>query len=166
MELKKPKKYLLKYENEEIGKIFERYDEIRMLELNFLKNKKNYIVDSSFFNEYYFKLKNQFKENNIKANIRKKFLKHKKNLFYKTMIQPSDIYKFKTKKENDNENNNKQKDYNNEKNIFYNTARIYNKKSLVKSNSFMCKNSTKEKFFEKINTYRKSVNYNKIENEI
>ncbi len=128
MELKKPKKYLLKYENEEIGKIFERYDEIRMLELNFLKNKKNYIVDSSFFNEYYFKLKNQFKENNIKANIRKKFLKHKKNLFYKTMIQPSDIYKFKTKKENDNENNNKQKDYNNEKNIFYNTARSYNKK--------------------------------------
>ena len=146
MELKKPKKYLLKYENEEMGKIFERYDEIRMLELNFLKNKKNYIIDSNFFNEYYFKLKNKFKENSIKANFRAKLLKQKKNLLYKTISQTIDMNKYKIKKYNDNENMIKHKYYNrvNKSNIgkndvFYNTTRSYNMKSMVKSNSYLKK---------------------------
>lgn len=146
MELKKPKKYLLKHENEEIGKIFERYDEIRILELNFLKNKKNYIIDSNFFNEYYFKLKNKFKENCIKENFRAKLLKQKKDLLYKTINQTIDMNKYKVKKDNDNESFIKHKYYNrvNKSNIgkndeFYNTTRCYNMKSMVKSNSYLKK---------------------------
>ena len=146
MELKKPKKYFLKYENEEIGKIFERYDEIRILELNFLKNKKNYIIDSNFFNEYYFKLKNKFKENSIKENFRAKLLKQKKDLLYKTINQTIDMNKYKVKKDNDNESIIKHKYYNrvNKSNIgkndvFYNTTRCYNMKSMVKSNSYLKK---------------------------
>ena len=66
-ELKKPKKYILKYSDKEVSKIYERFDEIRALELNFMKNKGNFLIDSGFFNEYYFKLKKQFNENKTKA---------------------------------------------------------------------------------------------------
>ena len=41
------------------------------MELNFLKNRGNFLIDSGFFNEYYFKLKKQFNEHKIK----KKFIK-------------------------------------------------------------------------------------------
>ena len=67
-ELKKHKKYLLKYSDKETSKIYERFDDIRTLELNFLKNKGNFLIDSGFFNEYYFKLKKQFNENKMKLN--------------------------------------------------------------------------------------------------
>ena len=66
-ESKKPKKYILKYSDKEVSKIYERFDEIRALELNFMKNKGNFLIDSGFFNEYYFKLKKQFNENKTKA---------------------------------------------------------------------------------------------------
>ena len=76
-ELKKPKKYALKYSDKETSKIYERFDDIRILEFNFLKNKGNFLLDSGFFNEYYFKLKNQLNEKkmkvqNIKLKIQKK----------------------------------------------------------------------------------------------
>ena len=70
-ELKKPKKYVLKYSDKEVSKIYERFDDIRALELNFLKNKGNFLLDSGFFNEYYFKLKKQFNENKMKIRIQK-----------------------------------------------------------------------------------------------
>ena len=73
-ELKKPKKYLLKLKNKETSKIYERFDDLRALELNFIKNKGNFMIDSGFFNEYYFKLKKQFNENQLKAkNMKYKF---------------------------------------------------------------------------------------------
>jgi len=65
-QLKKPKKFTLNYPDKEVSKIYERYDDIRSLELNFIKNKGN-LFDSGFFSEYYFRLKKQFKENQAKS---------------------------------------------------------------------------------------------------
>ena len=64
----------MKLKNKETSKIYERFDDLRALELNFIKNKGNFMIDSGFFNEYYFKLKKQFNENQIKAkNMWKKY---------------------------------------------------------------------------------------------
>ena len=97
-EIKKPKKYLLKYSDKEVSKIYERFDDIRTLELNFLKNKGNFLIDSGFFNEYYFKLKKQFNENKMKLNNssqinnKKIMIKPIKNMFenkrYKNLSRP------------------------------------------------------------------------------
>ena len=165
IELKKPKKYSLIYENDEIGKIFERYDDIRTLELNFFKNKKNYMLDSSFFNEYYFKLKNQFHENRIKANLRNKILKHSKDLFYKTINQTN---KFKIKKDNNNNNTNIQKESKNttKNNKFYETMRSLNKTKFHKNYSYITiTNKKNEGYFNKSNTFRNYINKNKTKNK-
>ena len=93
-ESKKPKKYLLKKADKGVYKIYERYDDLRLLELNFLKNKGNFLSDSEFFKEYMFKLKKEVKEKSLTAqniNIRiqnrsmqKKINnRNKKNLFDK-----------------------------------------------------------------------------------
>ena len=66
-ELKKPKKFILHYPDKEVSKVYERYDDIRALELNFLKNRGKYLIDSGFFSEYYFRLKKQFNENKAKS---------------------------------------------------------------------------------------------------
>ena len=66
-ELKKPKKFILHYPDKEVSKVYERYDDIRELELNFLKNRGKYLIDSGFFSEYYFRLKKQFNENKAKS---------------------------------------------------------------------------------------------------
>ena len=97
-EIKKPKKYLLKYSDKEVSKIYERFDDIRTLELNFLKNKGNFLIDSGFFNEYYFKLRKQFNENKMKLNnsnrinSKKIMIKPIKNIFenkrYKNLSRP------------------------------------------------------------------------------
>ena len=72
-ELKKPKKFELHFQGKDNSKIYERYDDIRALELNFLKNKGNFFIDSNFFNEYYFRLKKQFNDNKLKAiNLKNK----------------------------------------------------------------------------------------------
>ena len=64
----------MKLKNKETSKIYERFDDLRALELNFIKNKGNFMIDSGFFNEYYFKLKKQFNENQLKAkNMKYKF---------------------------------------------------------------------------------------------
>ena len=170
MELKKPKKYNLIYENEEIGKIFERYNDIRTLELNFFKNKKNFMLDSSFFNEYYFKLKKQFHENRIKANLRNKFLKHSRELFYKTISQTNKLdkfSKFQIKKENKNVNIIPKESKNNASNdIFYNTMRSINKSNFHKSHSYITiNNKINEGYFNKTNTFRNNINKSKIENK-
>ena len=79
-ELKKPKKFELHFQGKDNSKIFERYDDIRALELNFLKNKGNFFIDSNFFNEYYFKLKKQFNDNKLKAiNLKNKNLSTNRN---------------------------------------------------------------------------------------
>ena len=83
-ESKKPKKYLLKSSDKGVAKIYERYDDLRALELNFLKNRGNFLCDSGFFSEYMFKLKKDFKENsaraqNINIRIRKRIFNQKIN---------------------------------------------------------------------------------------
>ncbi len=55
------------YPDKEVSKVYERYDDIRALELNFLKNRGKYLIDSGFFSEYYFRLKKQFNENKAKS---------------------------------------------------------------------------------------------------
>ena len=75
--LKKPKKFLLQYQDQDKTKIYERYDDLRTLDLNFIKNKKKYLIDSGFFQEYIFKLKQQFDENKAKMNNLKYQLRHK-----------------------------------------------------------------------------------------
>ena len=86
-ELKKPKKFMLKYNDKEVSKIYERFDDIRALELNFLKNKGNFLLDSGFFNEYYFKLKKQYNENKMKAKNMK--IRIQKNIRNKNVMKGS-----------------------------------------------------------------------------
>ena len=156
MELKKPKKFNLKYENQEIGKIFERYDDIRALELQYFKNHNKYLLDSSFFNEYYFKLKKQFYENRMKTKLRDKFLRHSNSLFYKI--------------NNKNNNNISSRNININKNskTIYNTMRTSNKKNLHKSNSQRTiinynKYNIRNEYSIKAPTERIKINNNKLE---
>ena len=142
---KKEKNYHLKYENPEIEKISNRNEDIKALELNFYKNKKNFILDSSFFNEYYFQLKKKFKENRMKINLRKKFLKSNKEIFYKTIIDHSSIdKKLKLKKYNNNKLSGKKKKYkiNNNNNSVLITMRNINRNIFHKNNSLKIINNS------------------------
>ena len=74
-ESKKPKKYKLKSTEPEMNTILERLDDLRALELFFSKSNKNKVLESSAFNEYYFKVKrilfkaqNKLRESNISNN--------------------------------------------------------------------------------------------------
>ena len=90
-ELKKPKKFGLNFQGKDNSKIYERFDDIRALELNFLKNKGNFFIDSNFFNEYYFKLKKQFNDNKLKA-INSKNIKYEPTM-YKNFTNRNNINK-------------------------------------------------------------------------
>jgi len=92
-ESKKHKKYKLKSNEPEMNIISERLDDLRALDLFFSKNNKNNILDSSVFNEYYFKIKrvlskaqNQLREslainnmNKSEKNAQKKINRFSKN---------------------------------------------------------------------------------------
>ena len=70
-ELKKRKKYALFNNDKEVSQIFERFNDLRTLDLNFIKNKGNYLIDSGIINEYMFKLQKQFKDHKSKSqNLR------------------------------------------------------------------------------------------------
>jgi hypothetical protein len=90
-ELKKPKKFGLNFQGKDNSKIYERFDDIRALELNFLKNKGNFFIDSNFFNEYYFKLKKQFNDNKLKE-INSKNIKYEP-IMYKNFMNRNNINK-------------------------------------------------------------------------
>ena len=93
-ESKKRKKYKLKSNEPEMNLISERLDDLRALDLFFSKNNKNKVIDSSVFNEYYFRIKrilskaqNQLKEsilNNESNNNSEKNSYKKVNTFIKT----------------------------------------------------------------------------------
>ena len=138
LELQKHKKFNLKHENQEIGKIFERYDDLRALELNFLKNKTNYILDSNFFNEYYFRLKKQMNDNRIKANLKAKFRNQNKKKFYNTIEQIKN--KSKTIIISRNSINKNNENIFNRNSLANNTMRTINK-----SNSFLNKAISRNK---------------------
>ena len=83
-ESKKPKKYILKNSDKGVSKIYERYDDLRLLKLNFLKDRGNFLCDSALFKEYITKLKKDFKENkstsqNIKIRIVNRKMQEKVN---------------------------------------------------------------------------------------
>ena len=64
-ETKKPKKYKLKSKETEMNIISERLDDLRALDLYFSKGNKT-VLDSSTFNEYYFKIKKILEKANNK----------------------------------------------------------------------------------------------------
>ena len=64
-ESKKPKKYKLKSKETEMNIISERLDDLRALDLYFSKGNKT-VLDSSTFNEYYFKIKKILEKANNK----------------------------------------------------------------------------------------------------
>ncbi len=116
-ELKKPKKFKVKYQDQDTSKIFERYDDIRALELNFIKNKGNFLIDSGFFNEQYFKLKKQFNKNNTKRRLFNKIMNknyknininsHNNNILSRSMNDINKLNKeFKNEKNDDFYKNN------------------------------------------------------------
>ena len=90
-ESKKRKKYKLKSNEPEMNLISERLDDLRALELYFSKGNKKPVIDSSVFNEYYFKIKrvlkndqNKMRENfssSVQNGFRKKnkSMKHNRN---------------------------------------------------------------------------------------
>ena len=146
-ELKKPKRFVLKYTDKEVSKIYERYDDLRALELNFLKNKGNFLIDSGFFNEYYFQLKKQFddnkkKEHNLKIRINKK-------IFMKPIKKKNDINRNKNMRSNINkaqslfDERNFQSDRNRNKKIYLKKiqgASIYRNNSEILHDTFRKKN--------------------------
>ena len=170
IKLKKEKKYNFKYESPEIAKIFKRNEDIKTLESNFYKNKKNFILDSSFFNENYFKLKKQFNENMIKANLRNKFLNYKKKMLSKTMINQSNInQKIKIKNNQNVKVNEIKNEYNinNNNKTFYINIKKINKKILNKSNSMQLINNSSLSYryfnISKSNIFGMGINNNKNE---
>ena len=66
-ESKKPKIFKMNLTNSETNKIHYRYEDIRKLEYNYIKNYSNYSIDPNIFNEYYFRVKKKFDEQNAKA---------------------------------------------------------------------------------------------------
>ena len=70
-ESKKRKKYKLKSNEPEMNLISERLDDLRALELYFSKGNKKPVIDSSVFNEYYFKIKRVLKndQNKLRENF-------------------------------------------------------------------------------------------------
>ena len=70
-ESKKRKKYKLKSNEPEMNLISERLDDLRALELYFSKGNNKQVIDSSIFNEYYFKIKRILKnaQNQLRENV-------------------------------------------------------------------------------------------------
>ena len=89
-EWKKKKKFKIKSREPQMNVILERLDDIRALELHYANNNKN-ILDSIFFNEYYFKLKKQLNlaqksARNINMNLNINFTS---NVFNKKAKTPN-----------------------------------------------------------------------------
>ena len=67
-ESKKPKKFKIKLSNTENERISVRYEDIRMLEYNYIKNYSNFSVDPNIFNEYFYNVKKKFIQMNKNMN--------------------------------------------------------------------------------------------------
>ena len=65
---KKPKVFKMKLSNPETDRILNRYEDIRMLEYNYIKNYSNYRIDPNIFNEYFYNVKKKFNEIIEKGN--------------------------------------------------------------------------------------------------
>ena len=67
-ESKKPKVFRMKLSNPETDRIINRYEDIRTLEYNYIKNYSNFSVDPNMFNEYFYNVKKRFNHMNQKVN--------------------------------------------------------------------------------------------------
>ena len=67
-ESKKPKVFRMKLSNPETDRIISRYEDIRMLEYNYIKNYSNFSIDPNIFNEYFYNVKKKFNHMNQKVN--------------------------------------------------------------------------------------------------
>ena len=65
---KKRKKFKMKLANPEANLINNRYEDIRLLEINYIKNYSDYRVEQSIFNEYFYNVRKKFSEINKKQN--------------------------------------------------------------------------------------------------
>ena len=63
-ESKKPKLFKMKLANPENDIIIHRYEDIRMLEYNYIKNYSNFSIDPNIFNEYFYNVKKKFSQMN------------------------------------------------------------------------------------------------------
>ena len=68
-ESKIPKKFGIKLADPENNLISNRYEEIRMLELNYIKNYSDYRVEQNIFNEYFYNVRKRFNEVNKRQSI-------------------------------------------------------------------------------------------------
>ncbi len=67
-ESKKPKIFKMKLSNPESDRIINRYEDIRMLEYNYIKNYANFSIDPNIFNEYFYNVKKKFNKRNLRVN--------------------------------------------------------------------------------------------------
>ena len=65
---KKPKSFKIQFSNPETDRINNRYDDIKLLEYNFIKNYSNFSIDQNIFNEFFYNVKKKFNQMNTKIN--------------------------------------------------------------------------------------------------
>ena len=65
-ESKKPKRFKMKLANPENNLINNRYEDIRLLEINYIKNYSDYRVEQNIFNEYFYNVRKKFSDINKK----------------------------------------------------------------------------------------------------
>ena len=67
-ESKKPKKFKMKLSNQETERITNRYEDIRILKYNYIKNYSNFSIDPNIFNEYFYNVKKKFNQMSQRTN--------------------------------------------------------------------------------------------------
>ena len=153
-ESKKRKKYKLKSNEPEMNLISERLDDLRALELYFSKGNKKPVIDSSVFNEYYFKIKRILK--NDQNKLRENFSNSVQNGFRK---------KNKSTKHNRNSkilgrNNSDDFEENNLRRMAkYNTGKVHDFTGIDKTRQSYFRLSLYNQSIKKVRT---SMNFNQI----
>ena len=153
-ESKKRKKYKLKSNEPEMNLISERLDDLRALELYFSKGNKKPVIDSSVFNEYYFKIKRILK--NDQNKLRENFSNSVQNGFRK---------KNKSTKHN---RNSKILGRTNSEDFEENNLRRMSKYNTGKVHDFTGIDKTRQSYFrlslynQSVKKVRTSMNFNQI----
>ena len=83
-ESKKPKKYKIKLANPENNLISNRYEEIRRLEISYIKHYSDYRVEQNIFNGYFYNVRKKFFDINKKQKNIRNFNKSELNESHST----------------------------------------------------------------------------------
>ena len=83
-ESKKPKKYKIKLANPENNLISNRYEEIRRLEISYIKHYSDYRVEQNIFHEYFYNVRKKFFDINKKQKNIRNFNKSELNESHST----------------------------------------------------------------------------------